>query len=350
MTAPRPAFSEIIAPANLYHGYLEARRHKRATRACLAFEKGLGQEIATLHQELASGRYRPRPYHHFWVYEPKPRQISAPAFRDRVVQHAIYRHVLPVFEPAFIATSFACRPGKGTHAAADYVQAALRRVPLDSYVLQLDIRRYYYRIQHATLRALIARRIHDPALLDLWLAFADPGGGATVGLPIGCLLSQLNGLIYLNPLDHFIKRELKIHHYARYVDDLVLIGLSRSQGEACLSAITAFLAERLSLELSRADLYPSRRGINFVGYRTWRSRRFVRKHSLYTFRRAAKAGDIPRLVSCIGHARRTATWRHYHRTLAQSYPALVAQLPAPLRHDHHRLSKEPSSSHALTPG
>lgn len=334
MTEPRPALAAIIAPDSLYQGYLDARRHKRGSRACLTFEKGLGQEIATLHQELVGGHYRPRPYHHFWVYEPKPRQISAPDFRDRVVQHAIYRQVLPHWDPAFIATSFACRPGKGTHAAADYVQAALRHVPADSYVLQLDIRRYYYRIQHAILRALIARRIHDPALLDLWMAFAEPGDGATVGLPIGCLLSQLNGLIYLNPLDHFIKRDLKIRYYARYVDDLVLIGVSRAQGQACQAAITAFLRERLGLELSRDDLYPSRRGVNFVGYRTWRHRRFVRKHSLYTFRRAAQAGDLPRLVSCIGHARRTATWRHYHRALARDYPALATALPPPLRRDH----------------
>ena len=328
-------FADATSLDALYYGYVDARRGKRGCRAVFEFERRIGPEILSLHEELQSGEYRPRRYNHFWVYEPKPRQISAPAFRDRVVQHALYNVVRPIFDRIFVDASFACRPGKGTHAAADYVQGALRRAPRDSYYVQLDIRRYYYSIRHALLRRLIERKIKDCRIVDLWMLFADAGDSETpgVGLPIGCLMSQLNGLIYLDPCDQFIKRDLGIKDYARYVDDFVLIGLDRERAEACADEIEQFLDVHLSLCLSRKTIARVTRGINFVGYRTWASRRFVRKHSLYTFRRSVRAGRIESIVSSLGHARKTASLRHMltltrttrhdiHHQLPQSYRRL----------------------------
>lgn len=327
-------FADATSLDALYYGYLDARRGKRGCRAVYAFERRLGTELTSLHEELQSGEYQPRRYNHFWVYEPKPRQISAPAFRDRVVQHALYHVVRPIFDRTFVDTSFACRPGKGTHAAADYVQHALRQVPRDSYYVQLDVRRYYYSIRHALLRRLIERKIKDRRLADLWMQFADTGDSETqgIGLPIGCLMSQLNGLIYLDPCDQFIKRDLGVKFFARYVDDFVLIGLDRERAEACADEIERFLDVHLSLRLSRKTIARVTRGINFVGYRTWASRRFVRKHALYTYRRAVRIGRVESAVSSLGHARRTGSLRHmlniarsqhdFHHRLPQSYRRL----------------------------
>ena len=103
---------------------------------------------------------------------------------------------------------------------------------------------------------------------------------------VGNLLSQIYALIYLNPLDHYIKRVLKARHYARYVDDFILIGITRAEALSHRAAIVEFLVDRLGLELSKSTIAPVRRGANFVGYRTWASRRFVRRHALYTYRRA----------------------------------------------------------------
>ena len=136
--------AEAFSVSSLYQGYYDARKGKRTSRACYLFERRLSAQIDDLHQRLMDGTYKPRPYNTFQVHEPKPRIISAPAFRDRVVQHAIYNAVLSIFDPSFIDQSFACRIGKGTHMASDYVQSALKQSPRDSYVLQLDIRRYYY--------------------------------------------------------------------------------------------------------------------------------------------------------------------------------------------------------------
>lgn len=165
-------YDKVICVESLYQGYYEARKKKRVTSACHRFERRLGAQIQNLHEALVDGSYKPKPYHEFMVFEPKPRRICAPAFRDRVVQHAIYNVIRPVFDRAFIDQNFACRIGKGTHSAADYVQAALQKIPRDSYVVQLDIRRYYYSIDRGILRGLIERKIKDSRLVDLIMLFA----------------------------------------------------------------------------------------------------------------------------------------------------------------------------------
>jgi retron-type reverse transcriptase len=311
-------YNQAFTPEALFAAYVDARKNKRATHSCYQFERRLGAQLAALHRELTDGSYAVLPYHTFQVFEPKPRTIHAPAFRDRVVQHAIYRVIQPIFDATFIDQSFACRPGKGTHAAADYVQHAMQQVPRDSYILQLDIRKFYYRIDRGILRSLIERKIKDARLVDLMMRFALHE--SPTGVPIGNLLSQLYALIYLNPLDHFVKRDLGIRHYARYVDDFVLIGLSRSDALAHRCAIVAFLDARLRLELSKSSVHRISRGLNFVGYRTWASRRFVRKHALYTFRRAVKNNRLDSIVSSLGHARKTASFRAMRRYQQEQQP------------------------------
>jgi len=318
-------FAQCFTSDNLYAAFLDARKGKRNKRSCFQFERNLGANLAILHQQIHDGSYRPRPYHHFMVYEPKPRLIHAPAFRDVVAQHALYRVVYPLFDRTFIDQSFACRKGKGTHVCADYTQKALRQYDGDLYTLKLDIRRYFYSIDRDILRGLIERKIKDSRLINMMMEYAKHGD--PLGVPIGNLLSQLFATIYLSPVDHFIKRELKIQHYARYVDDMVLVGLTR---EACLEAkrkIEEFLAERLHLSLSRATIQKIKKGVNFVGYRTWQGRRFIRKHSLYRYRRAVRKGNLDSIVSHLGHAVKT-----------QSYPYMIQQLGE--RYDLYRLLPE----------
>lgn len=326
-------YEQAFTLDSLYQAWTDASRGKRHKRATLEFARNLGSNIEALHTELHNGSYRPQPYTQFMVYEPKPRTIYAPAFRDLVVQHAIYRLIYPIFNAGFVDASFACRVGKGTHTAADYTQSALRRSALDSYVLQLDIRKFFYRIDRAVLQNQIERKIKDRRFVDLMMRFADYG--EPVGIPIGNLLSQTYALIYLSPLDHFIKRELQCRLYCRYVDDFILFGLTRVQCTEHLQRIQAFLRTDLHLELSKHTIAPSHRGVNFVGYRTWRSLRFIRKHSLHTFTKSAKRGALASLISILGHARHTATMGHLLSTLKAHHHDLFDRLPSRCRFHHH---------------
>ena len=318
-------FERCFTPEAIYQAYLDARRSKRKTPSVQDFERDLGANLAQIHAEMHSGTYQVSPYRRFIIHEPKRREISAPAFRDRVVQHAIYSLVYPIFDRGFIHDSYGCRIGKGTHRAADQAQRFLRAVPADSYTLQIDVRRFYYRIDRDILRGLIERRIKDRRLVDLMMQFAemeDP-----LGLPIGNLLSQLYGLIYLDPFDQFVKREMRARRYVRYVDDSILFGLERNEAHEHLRRIQDWLADNLSLELSKWTIAPVSRGVNFVGFRTWRSTRFPRKRSLYRFSRSLRRGDIASLNAIMGHALRTGSHRHFCRRICAERPDLIPQLP-----------------------
>jgi hypothetical protein len=325
-------YERAFTPHALLAAFHAAARHKHGKRACFNFEKHLAGNLDALHRELADGSYKPRPYYSFMVYEPKPRRIYAPAFRDLVVQHAIYAVAGPIFDRGFIDQSFACRSGMGTHKAADYAQAALQASPRDSYTLKLDIRKFFYRIDRDILRGMVERKVKDRRFVDTMMLFADHG--EPVGIPIGNLLSQLYALIYLNPLDQFIKRDLGITRYARYVDDFILFGLTREALIACKARIVEFISV-LHLELSKFTLARVSRGINFVGYRTWSGRRFIRRHSVFNFRKAVRRGVLECAVSIMGHARRTHSLRHLLNYLKEHSHALYCQLPKTYRQPDH---------------
>lgn len=329
-------FDRAFSRENLYEAYLDACRHKHKKRSCFNFERRLAYNLDKIHAALHDGSYRPHPYYTFTVYEPKERRIYAPAFADLVVQHAIYRVIYQIFNRSFIDQSFACRVGKGTHKAADYAQWALQQSKQDSYTIKLDIRKFFYRINRDVLRTQIERKIKDRRFVEVMMLFAEYG--EPVGIPIGNLLSQTYALIYLSPLDHFIKREIKARMYCRYVDDFILFDLSRDECLMALKRIEEFI-KTLGLELSKYTIAPTSRGINFVGYRTWRSRRFIRKHSIYKFTRAAQKNKLASVVSIMGHARRTHSLSSLIYKLKEQNHDLYCQLPKAYRCRPHDYSK-----------
>lgn len=298
-------FDKIVTPQNLLDAYHRAARRKRSHRSAFCFGRALGAHIDALLTELQDGTYRPHPCNRFWVYDgPKPRLIEAPAFRDLVVQHAVFALAGPVLERRYIATSYACRVGKGTHAASDWLQAAMRRAPAGAWVLHIDVRKYFYTIDRGILRGLLQRAIKCRRTLDLMMMFAHRPEPA--GVPIGNLLSQTFANVYLNSLDHFCKRTLAVREYARYMDDSIMIAPDRGTGLQWLAAIAEYL-QSLGLQISHHSLQPIKRGANFVGFRTWRRARFVRPHVVSAFRRAVRAQDASGTASRLGHARRTAS-------------------------------------------
>jgi len=308
-------FEKAFSRENLYNAFLDARKGKRVKRATLKFEVNLGAELDSLYNELHNGTYKPRAYSQFFVHEPKKRLINAPAFRDLVVQHAIYRIIYPIFDKTFIDTSYACRKGGGTHKASMYTQKEIRKYDGDLYFVKLDIRKFFYSIDRQILRKMFEKKIKDKRFVDIMCEFAKIN--TDTGIPIGNLLSQIYALIYLNPLDHFVKRELKTKSYVRYVDDFVLIGLTIDEAIEAQELCEKFVQDKLNLELSHWHIQKIKRGINFVGYRTWKSIKFVRKHSIYKMKKAAKKLKVESIISLIGHAKGTGTIPYYKKMLIE---------------------------------
>ncbi|WP_227671455.1 reverse transcriptase domain-containing protein [Psychrobacter sp. 72-O-c] len=333
-------YSSVVSLENLWQGFLGAKKSKGGRRGCFQFEKSLGRELASLQEELEAGTYKPRPYFKFIVYEPKIRDIYAPAFRDCVVQYAIYNALMPIFEKTFIDQSFACRVGLGTHAAADYAQNALRRAGPDTYTLQLDIKKFFYSIDRPVLRQLLEKKIKDKKMVDLMMLFADYP--EPTGIPIGNLLSQMFALIYMNPVDHYATRVLKpAAGYCRYVDDFLLFGLTRDEALDYRVKLTKFVNEELKLTLSRSTIANTRKGVNFCGYRTWRSGRFIRKYSLYKSRKAVRKNKLDSFISHLAHASKTRSLQHLLTYAEQENYGLYCELPKIYHKKHHKTVRDP---------
>jgi hypothetical protein len=249
-----------------------------------------------------------------------------------VAQHAAYAVLAPIFERRYIATSFACRTGKGTHAAADWLQAAIRRAPRTSWVLHVDVRKFFYSIDRSVLQGLLARTIKCPAMLQLLAQFAHRDEPA--GVPIGNLMSQTFANVYLNSLDQFCKRTLKVRDYGRYMDDSIMLAPDLATGQQWLSRIRQHLA-LLGMEISHYSLQPIRRGANFVGFRTWASGRFIRPHVIGALRTDARRGRLAGVISRLGHARRTCSFQPLMTHLETRHHDLYLQLPQSFHAAHH---------------
>lgn len=293
----------VVAWDNLLLAYHKAARGKRGRVAAAAFEFQLADRLLALQAALQDGSYRPGPYRHFTIHEPKRRKISAAPFRDRVVHHALCNVIEPLFEARFHPHSYANRLGKGTHRALDQLQAYARRY---RYALRLDVVQHFPSLDHAVLQRELFRVIRDERvqqLISLILAggvgvLADeydmvyfPGDDLLAplrprGLPIGNLTSQFWSNCYLNPLDWLVTRQLGCPAYLRYVDDCALFSDSKAQLAQARAAISHFLAERrLTLHAGQAHITPVGNGIPWLGFVVYPTHRLLKRRNLLHFRR-----------------------------------------------------------------
>lgn len=158
-------FEQVYDFENLYRAYLSARRKKRYRPDVLKFTANLEENLIALQNELIWKTYEVGYYREFFVHEPTKRLIMALPFRDRIIQWAIFRVINPIFDSCFIGHSYACRVGKGTHAAADRLhcwQKLVDRKPEKYYYLKLDVSKYFYRVDHGVTLDLISRKVNYP--------------------------------------------------------------------------------------------------------------------------------------------------------------------------------------------
>ena len=157
-------WDQVVSFEALLRAADTARRGKRFRPAVAAFHFDQERALWKLHEELTTKTYRPGAYRSFFIHAPKKRQISAAPYRDRVVHHALTGVLEPIFEKTFIADSYACRKGKGTHAGVKRCQQFARRF---RYVLKADIQKFFPSMGHEICKHLVARKIKDRDVL--WL-------------------------------------------------------------------------------------------------------------------------------------------------------------------------------------
>ncbi|MBF0421249.1 MAG: group II intron reverse transcriptase domain-containing protein [Magnetococcales bacterium] len=286
-------FDRIVAFSNLWRAAHKAWRGKKDKTRIANFYFNLERELLFLQEELVTGTYQPRSYHVFEVTDPKRREIAAADFRDRLVHHAIINVLDPVFERRLIFDTYACRVGKGTHAAVQKVQAFSRRWP---FFLKCDIRKYFHSINHTVLKALLVRIIKDKRVLDLLeciITHPVPDHPPGKGIPIGNLTSQHFANLYLGEMDHFVKETLRVEGYLRYMDDFLFFGQTKSILHGIHFEIMQFLHEHLFLMLKgRVTLLaPVSDGIPFLGFRIFPSTIRIPQKGLARFRRKLHAKE-----------------------------------------------------------
>ncbi len=242
--------------------------------------------ILVLHAELADRSYRHGGYQSFKINDPKVRDIHKASVRDRLVHHAIYRILYPYFDNKFIFDSYSCRINKGTHRAInrfkDFVLKVSQNNTRTCWVLKCDIKKFFASIDHKILVDILENLIGDVDVLKLIeqiIGSFETEGKIGTGLPLGNLTSQLLVNIYMNKLDHFVKRELKVKYYIRYADDFVLLSEDKQQLENLLPKISNFIdiGMGLSLHPDKVCIKTLASGVDFLGWVHFMDHRVLRR-------------------------------------------------------------------------
>ncbi len=245
---------------DLFTAYFDARKNKRNTINALKFELHYESNLFQLYEDIISKRYEISESICFINYSPVQREIFAADFRDRIIHHLVFNYINPIFEKVFINDSYSCRKNKGTHHGIKRIKRFISQCSAnyikDCYIMKLDIEGYFMNMDRELQYQKVITVLKDQKekidcdfdvikFLLQKIVFNDPTSNCKIkgskenweglpdskslfcaetgrGFPIGNLTSQLFGNIYLNALDHYIKEELKIKYYGRYVDDFIL--------------------------------------------------------------------------------------------------------------------------------
>jgi len=309
-------YVKLCSLDNLRLAYRKARKGKTKEWYVIKFEEKLDDELIRLKHELETQTYKPKSLKRFIIADPKTRVIHASHFRDRIVHHATFNIIEPIFDKTFIYDSYANRKEKGSLAAINRFDYFKRKVSengrlvkdakdnnmIIGYVLKADIKHYFHTVDHDVLMSIIKKKISDNKLLRLIRTILDENSDYSgKGMPIGNLTSQLFANVYLNELDYFVKHKLRAKYYLRYVDDFAILDKNRKVLLEYRESINDFLKSELKIELheEKSQVYPLHGGIGLLGYRmfyyyrlpTKRNIRMLRNR-LLDFERQYRNGEI----------------------------------------------------------
>lgn len=268
MKTHKNLWSQFISSENFELAAHRALLGKKSKNCARRFLRNRDALLKRLRDALESGTFKTGKYRIFTIYEPKQRDIyMLPLYPDHIVHHALMNVLSPIWQKMFIHDSYACIPGRGLHAASNRCAEFVRK---NKYVLQCDIRKFYPSINHDVMVRIIKRKISDKRILEL-LENIVRSMPPPRGMPIGNLTSQWLGNLYMNDLDMFVKHGLHIKNYIRYCDDFCIFGDDARELVRLRRVLEAWLWENLGLTFSRAYIKPTTNGVDFVGYRHFKT-------------------------------------------------------------------------------
>lgn len=304
-------FYRLTTLDNLFDCWMHARSNKGSRLRIQRFAEDPLRHLITIQKQLRERRYSFGPYKIFTVREKKFRDVVDAPMKDRIVHWMLYQHLLPIWQPRFIHDTYGNLPGRGTHAAVRRL-AQFARSENAAWVLQLDISKYFYSVNHALLKERVLRHIGDHELRMLLINLVESfrtddsydhlfDAGTMYrqteakGMPIGNLTSQLFANIFLNDFDHWVKETLRVRRYVRYVDDMAIMGSSHEDLQSICRQITAKLAaDGMTIHPNKIRLAPAGAGIPFLGYVVWPNHvsagRYVRSRYLQRLRQHESGG------------------------------------------------------------
>lgn len=266
----------------------EVTKGKGEKQDVLRFEDNLEDNLHDISNGLRHGRVPQVHYKSFYVYSPKVRKVIYIDYASKVIQRAAYDYLNPRLNKTFISDTYACIPGRGQHKAMLKVKGWMeetRTRPGEWYYYKFDVAKFFYRIDHEILMSMLHHKIDDRRaveLLEYYICNTSRPFGLPlcanqaeideedmlweVGIPIGGGLSHTLGNLYLDPLDQFIKRDLGVDRFARYMDDGLMFDNNKYRLQENGKRAEEFVNEKLRLEFNaKTALRPARCGVEFVG-------------------------------------------------------------------------------------
>jgi RNA-directed DNA polymerase len=269
------SYSKIISLENIFRAWEEFIKGKRKNADVGMFEWSLEENLFALHESLENQTYRHGNYEEFYVRDPKIRHIHKASVKDRVIHHLVSEVLEDIFDPTFYAHSYSCRRDKGTHKAVEAFRRLARKASQNNtsrlFVLKCDIKKFFASVDHEVLLELLGKKIHDSDFINLLnkiISSFQTEEAPGKGMPIGNLTSQLFANIYMDPLDQYLKHDLKVQYYIRYSDDFVVLSESKEYLEELLGKLGEYLNARLKLSLhpNKISIRDYYLGIDFLGY------------------------------------------------------------------------------------
>jgi retron-type reverse transcriptase len=260
---------QVASDQNLLSALHHCRRGKKTSQGYQKFILGMPETLLKMQQDLLSGTYQWLPYRSLEVCDPKRREILAAPFRDRIVHQAIHQVIGAKIEASIPLNSFACRADMGNRRAAVALFEALKVIGPQRYAVKLDVRKFFFSIDHKILLDAVKEKLWDDSLDGIILSLIkshSPFAATGKGIPIGNVTSQSFANLYLAPIDRMALGQSEVF-YVRYMDDMVLCGRHKADVCALSQLIKEFVRDHLLLEISFQKTVPlGHDPIPFLGY------------------------------------------------------------------------------------